>query len=123
MSSLAYTSKVGEALEKGLSIVSRLGVDVPSNPSSKELSEHIQQTQSMIRGKSEDDLLNYRLMNDTKMVSAMKFLAALQSISFLVKPDIHHILIMKMVQITISYGMLCAGTQGCILILLANNMS
>jgi predicted ATPase len=122
MSSLAYTSRVGEALEKGLSIVSRLGVDVPSNPSSKELSEHIQQTQSMIRGKSEDDLLNYRLMNDTKMVSAMKFLAALQSISFLVKPDIHHILIMKMVQITISYGMLCAGTHVCILILLTNKM-
>jgi predicted ATPase len=104
MSSLFCASKVLEAIEKGLALVSQLGEDIPINPSIDSLTQRIQQTQLHIRGIPEEDFLNYPIMTDYKMLMAMKFLAHLQIMSFFKSPSLHTCVVMKMVDLTLSYG-------------------
>eukprot|EP00804_Cyclotella_cryptica_P018768 CCRYP_007259-RA/>CCRYP_007259-RA protein AED:0.28 eAED:0.28 QI:0/1/0.66/1/1/1/3/2507/1005 len=106
ISSLAYASKISEALEKGCAIVSQLGEIISNNPSDETLLQrHIEQTQTMIRGKSKDDLLNHRLMSEKNKIAAMKFLAQLENIAFMVKSPLHPLVASKMVQLTILHGL------------------
>ncbi|KAL7480275.1 hypothetical protein ACHAW6_005968 [Cyclotella cf. meneghiniana] len=105
ISSLSYASKISEALEKGHVILSRLGEDIPINPSQNALDEEIQLTQSLIRGVSESDMFNYRLMTDKNKLEAMKFLAQLESITVMIKPSLHPFVTLKMVQLTMLYGL------------------
>jgi predicted ATPase len=106
ISSLACASKMSEALEKGHKILSQLGEDIPIKPSDEALDQYIQQTQSLIRGISENDILNFRPMTDRKKLVSMKFLAQLEIITLMVKPDLHPFVTLKMVQLTILYGKL-----------------
>ncbi|KAL7483730.1 hypothetical protein ACHAW6_009383 [Cyclotella cf. meneghiniana] len=105
ISSLTYASKISEALDKGCMILSQLGQDIPMNPSAEALDQCIQQTQSLIRGISENDILNFRLMTDKTKLMSMKFLAQLEIITLMVKPDLQPFVTLKMVQLTILYGL------------------
>eukprot|EP00804_Cyclotella_cryptica_P015019 CCRYP_000618-RB/>CCRYP_000618-RB protein AED:0.01 eAED:0.01 QI:822/1/1/1/0/0.5/2/1351/774 len=104
ISSLAYASKIPDALEKGRKILSRLGEDIPSDPTKEDLDQHIIETQSLIRGLSENDILSYRLMLDKIKLSAVKFLAQLESLTIMANPALHPFVTLKMVQLTISHG-------------------
>jgi predicted ATPase len=106
ISSLAYASKVSESLEQCHNILSQLGEGIPRNPSIEALDQYIKQTQLLIRGVSENDILNYRLMTDKKKLVAMKFLAQLETITLMVKPSLHPFVTLKMVQLTMSNGKL-----------------
>lgn len=104
MLSLMYTAKTSEALQQGIETVARLGQRIPVDPSKLELQQNINQTQMMIKGKTEHDILNLEIMTEPKKLVIMKFLSALQSISFLIKPDLHHYLVLQMIQTMVSYG-------------------
>ncbi|KAL7487783.1 hypothetical protein ACHAW6_013360 [Cyclotella cf. meneghiniana] len=105
ISSLTYSSKISEALKEGYTILSRLGEDIPNDLSMDALDQHIKQTQSLIRGVSENDILNYRLIKNKRTLAAMKFLAQLESITMMVKPSVHPFVTLKMVQLTMSNGL------------------
>ena len=66
----------------------------------------------MIKGVSEEDLMNKAMMTDPKKLMAIKFLAEIQGIAFLVLPAVHKIVILKMVQMTISHGLSPAAPFG-----------
>lgn len=102
MKMFAY-SNPAEAFKLGLSIVSKLGEKVPS-PSKESLEEHIKQTQTMVKGLSEDNLLNYKIMSDSAKLIVMKFLFRLQFVSNAISPATHPLITLKMLQITITYG-------------------
>jgi predicted ATPase len=104
MSSLFRANKVSEAVEKGLAIVSQLGEGIPINPSNDLLRKRLQQTQLQMIGVSEEDFLNYSIMTDFKRMMAMKFLARLQIMTFLINPTLSTYIVMKMVDLTLSHG-------------------
>ncbi|KAL7485069.1 hypothetical protein ACHAW6_010670, partial [Cyclotella cf. meneghiniana] len=112
VSSLSNASKVLEAFEKGRIILSRLGEDILCDPSKETLNRHIQQTQSLISGVSEHELLNYRLMTDTNKLQAMKFLAKMQHITAMAKPTLNPFVTLKMVELTILHGLSPASPIG-----------
>ena len=105
MTYLANLSRLDEAIKKGISIISELGEDIPCSPSNEEINIHIQRTQSMIKGMSEHDLTNKPMITDSKKLMVMKFLAEIQGVAHFVSPAVHKIAIMKMVQMTLSYGL------------------
>ena len=104
ISSQALTSKTSDALNEGLGILSQLGENIPSIPSQLMVDQQMQQTLAIIGGVSEDNLLNYRVMFDTQKLAAMRFLAKLQNIAFFVNQILHSYIVLRMVQITVSYG-------------------
>ncbi|KAL3799295.1 hypothetical protein HJC23_013020 [Cyclotella cryptica] len=96
---------LSEALEKGCDILSRIGDHIPRNPSNEDLDHHIRKTQSLIRGITENDILNYSHMTDTNKLDAMRFLAQLEIITVMVKPTLHPFVTLKMVRLTILHGL------------------
>jgi predicted ATPase len=104
MLSLFRAGKVLEAVEKGLAIVSQLGEGIPINPSNDLLRKRIQQTQLQMIGMSEEAFLNYPVMTDFKRMMAMKFLARLQIMAFIINPTLSTYIVMKMVDLTLSHG-------------------
>jgi predicted ATPase len=97
MTSLAYGSKMHQALQCGLDILSQLGEGIPNNPTKAELDRSVHQTQSLIRGIGEDDILNYRVMTDKRKIFALKFLGLLQVIAVTIQQH-NPPMIMKMVR-------------------------
>jgi predicted ATPase len=104
MLSLFRAGKFSEAVEKGFAVVSQLGEGIPSNPSNDLLRKRIQQTQLQMIGVSGEDFLNYPVMTDFKRLMAIKFLARLQIMTFLINPMLSTYILMKMVDLTLSHG-------------------
>eukprot|EP00985_Skeletonema_marinoi_P010148 scaffold4782_cov142-Skeletonema_marinoi.AAC.1 len=73
--SLAYSSKLPESVEKGLDILSQLGIELRGCGSSVE--DCVQETKDLLSAHTDDELLNTRRMTDPTMLMAMKFLGKL----------------------------------------------
>jgi predicted ATPase len=104
LTSLVQSAKVSEALDTNCRILAQLGEVIPNEISKELLNKHIQQTQAMIRGISESDLLNYRLMTDNRLLATLKYLARLEFMALLVKPTLHSYITLRMVQLTLLHG-------------------
>ena len=94
-----------EALELGLSVVSRLGEEIP-NPSKEALDPRRVLDVIEIQGVPEEYFLHYKMMTDSKMLMVMRYLSRIQVIAYHAKPLINPLVILKMLQITVSYGQL-----------------
>lgn len=102
MSMLAFSNPV-EALSQGLSIVSDLGEEIPT-PSNEAWERERGITYAMLEGLSDEALLNYKMMSDTKKLTVMKVIEKLGVVAYMVNPPMHPFLVVKRVQITISHG-------------------
>jgi predicted ATPase len=103
--SKTHTPRPSDAIEKGLAIVGRLGINIPINPSQPTVDLELQQTLLAIGSLSETNLLNYATLTDMKMSAAMKFLGKLLTIAHLENPALLSFILLKMVQISISFGL------------------
>lgn len=105
VSSLAYSSNGIMALESGLAVLSDLGEEIPINPSHELVTQIKICTQSMLAGFLDHEILsNLPTMTNTRTIAAMKFLARLQTISFIENHKLHTIIILKMVQLSLREG-------------------
>jgi len=99
------TSSPADSLDLGLSIVSKLGEETPLSRVTEEALD-LKQIQKIIEevGDPEEYFLNYKIMNDTKKLTVMRFLSRIQAIAYQVKPQINPLVILQMLQITITFG-------------------
>ena len=102
--SLVHSSMVAKALDTCQDILSKLGLDIPSSVSHDRLAQCTQQTQSMLKGMSEEGILNHKRMTDNNNLFIIKFLARIASLGPLVRSDLHQYVIMKMVQLSVTHG-------------------
>lgn len=84
ISSLGYASKASEAVERSRGILAQLGEEIPRTITHESLVQHISETQSMIKGISEADFLNYKRMTDKTKLRAMTFYAKMQNLAIMV---------------------------------------
>jgi predicted ATPase len=104
MMSLLHTSKLNEALEMGLDILSQLGEDISRNLTDDDFRQEVKRTQTMIAGVTENAILGYRRMINKRKQAAMEVLAFLQKCSFFAAPKICRFIILRMVQLTFTHG-------------------
>jgi hypothetical protein len=105
VSALALALNAPKAIEYGLEIISKLGEGIPKTTTPEMKHQYVQHTLSMISDVSEADILNYPMMTDPKKLMTMNLLARLQGDAFIVDPVVHDFMILKMVQLTQSYGL------------------
>eukprot|EP00804_Cyclotella_cryptica_P013696 CCRYP_016138-RA/>CCRYP_016138-RA protein AED:0.23 eAED:0.26 QI:0/0/0/1/0/0/2/0/855 len=98
-------SMISESVEHGISILSKLDVDISGSYSREDTLSIILQTQAMLNGISDEALLNYRVMTDYRKETAMKFLAKLENSIQQVKPALQPLITVQMVKLTIDHGM------------------
>jgi predicted ATPase len=102
--SLMHIRNINEALEMGLGILTRLGEDISRDATEDDFVDQVKRTQAMLAGVSEDTLMGYEPMKDKKKRAAMKFLASLHTCSYIAAPSLHRFVVLKLVQLTVTYG-------------------
>eukprot|EP00804_Cyclotella_cryptica_P019506 CCRYP_006657-RA/>CCRYP_006657-RA protein AED:0.02 eAED:0.02 QI:170/1/1/1/1/0.75/4/900/1170 len=104
MSALTH-SMISESVTHGMSLLSKLDIDIPGSCSQVDSLSLIVQTQSMLGAISDKVLLDYRLMTDYRKMTAMKVLAKLEHSIFQVKPALQPWVTVEMVRLTVEHGL------------------
>ncbi len=101
--SLQNSSRLPVSVEKGLDILSKLGVDLRGCGSSVEAC--VNMTKDVLSAYTYDELLNAKRMTDSKMTMAMKFLGKLMVGFTQIKPKSAPYVAQQIIQISLSHGM------------------
>ena len=105
MSEMAH-SKVSDAIIYGADVLGRLGVAIPNAQSREDTLNLISQTHSMLKGISDDTLLNHHhTLSDYRVSMALKFLAKLEVLVQQVRPSLVPFVTIKIVELTIEHGL------------------
>ena len=71
---LLASSRLAKSIEKGLDILSKLGIEVERS----NVDAHLQATKGLVSAHTDDEILNSKQMSDPTMIMAMKFLRVVE---------------------------------------------
>jgi len=108
--SLAYSSRLPLSVEKGLDILSQLGIDLRRCRSSIEAC--VKETKDLLSAYTSDELLNTRRMTDSTMIMAMKFLSKLMLEMAQIMPQSAPVVAKQIIQLSLDHGMNPASPLG-----------
>ena len=94
---LAYTSNRPESINRSLVLLRELGKELPESLAETDLKFHIDQTKVMLQGFTDQELIEYKVMEDSSKLIAMKFYAKLENSVQMTRPYLQPIVTMKMV--------------------------
>ena len=94
---LAYTSNISESIEKSLEVLRELGEELPESLAESELKFHIEQTKALLQGFTDQELTDYKVIDDSSSLMAMKFYERLVLSLQMTRPALHPVVTMKMV--------------------------
>ena len=107
---LIIRSNLPAAIECGLDALADLDEDFPDECTQDVIAHFMEDTKEMLDGMSDKDLITHKRMTDPKKIIAMKFLAKVDQPMFMIRPRDQPIAVLKMVQISLMYGMVrCPG--------------
>jgi predicted ATPase len=101
--SLAYSSRLPEAIEKGLDILSKLGIELREHGMSMETC--VQETKDFLSRYSDDEILNMRRMTDPTMIMAMKFLGKLVTGMTQIMPKSATCVTQQIIELSLLHGL------------------
>jgi predicted ATPase len=104
MCSLAYSSKLPESIEKGLDILSKLGIELQGGKSGG-MEACVEETKDLLSAYTDDAILNTRRMTDPTMIMAMKFLGKLETGMTQVMPKAVPFVTQRIIQLSLDHGM------------------
>lgn len=93
-----------KAVEKAMSVLSFLGEKFAGSYTEVDTELLIEQTKNLVERLSDEDLLEYKMMEDPSKIMAMKILAKLEQLTQITRPSWQPIVTLKMVQLSLSYG-------------------
>ena len=95
ISSLADANQLPEAIEKSILVLEELGEELPESYLESETKYHIEQTKAMLEQFTDQQLVEYKIMEDPSKLMAMKFYAKLQGFFIMMKPEAQPIVTLK----------------------------
>lgn len=102
---LIAQNKPLEAVELGLNILKKFGIDLPLKPGKLQVTKDLLQTKFLLRNKSMDYFNSLPEMKDAEKNAAMRILSDISSASFFAVPSLVPLLVFKMVSLTVKYGL------------------
>jgi len=102
--SLAYSSRLPESIEKGLDILSKLGIELRGHES-RGIEACVQETKALLSAYTDDEILNTRRMTDRTMIMAMKFLGKLELGMTQIMPKTAPYVAQQIIQLSLDHGM------------------
>ncbi|MGK7918442.1 MAG: AAA family ATPase, partial [Trichodesmium sp.] len=97
-------SKMPEALTIGLSVLSLLGINFPTNPTPSDIQEYLERTKYNLREKNISELINLPLLQDPEKLAAIRILSSLFSITFVSKPDMLPLIVCTPINLSLELG-------------------
>ncbi|KAL7541084.1 hypothetical protein ACHAXR_010617 [Thalassiosira sp. AJA248-18] len=105
VSALSYASQLPESVNETILVLSQLGEELPESLSEPQIMLQIEKTKAILEGFSDQELIEYKRMDDPLKIMAMKFYARLEPSLQQIKPDAQPSITLKMVQLSIAHGM------------------
>ena len=96
--------KLKQALEMGLAVLKLLGVCFPENPSPADIQQGLEQTASLFSGKNIADFIDLPEMENLQKQAALRILSGLVSPAYITAPLLLPLVILEMVNLSVSYG-------------------
>ena len=103
--SLIAVGKLEESFLKCVSVLSQLGVYIPTNVTAEIYQDEAMRARKLLQGKSQNELLSLPVMTDTHKMAAMQFLNHVLSVSYIVRPHHNPIMVFRMINLTIEHGL------------------
>jgi len=104
--SLAAQNKIQDAFEIGFNILSKLGVNCQYQPPDKSIiTKDLMNMTKALEDLSGTEFLNHKMMDNDKMIAAMKFLRLLNFYAFFSKQEHLFFIINQMMNLTLTYGL------------------
>ena len=100
---MAFSSRLPEAIEKGLDILAKLGIELRGHESS--LRVCVQETKDLLSVYTNDEILNTRQMTDPTMTKAIQFLGKLEVMASQSMPKLFPHVTQQIIQLSILHGM------------------
>ncbi|KAA9041267.1 AAA family ATPase [Ginsengibacter hankyongi] len=102
---LIAQNKPLDAVELGLTILKKFGIDLPLKPGRLQVMKDLLQTKFLLRNKTMDYFNSLPEMKDAEKNAAMRILSDISSASFFAVPSLVPLLVFKMVSLTVKYGL------------------
>jgi len=102
---LIAQNKPLEAVELGLKILKKFGINLPLKPGKLKVAKDLLQTKFLLRNKSTEYFNSLPEMKDAEKNAAMRILSDISSASFFAVPSLVPLLVFKMISLTIKYGL------------------
>lgn len=93
-----------ESIQIALSFLSRIGVDLPIEPTNDDIGQALQEIQTSLKGREIDSLINLPEMTDINSTLAMYILTTMTSATYLAAPKLLVLVILKQVDLSLRYG-------------------
>jgi len=95
-----------DAIELGFQILADLGEKFPKRPSLIHVIGHLTKTKSMLRGKTDEDLMELSRMTDEDKIAAMKMLKSITThVYVLHKMEYFALILFRMMQLSLRHGL------------------
>jgi predicted ATPase len=101
--SLGYSSRLPESIEKGLDILSKLGIELRGHES-RGMEACVQETKDLLSAYTYDEILNTRRMTDPTKIMAMKFLGKLELGMTQLMPKTVPYVTQRIIQLSLDHG-------------------
>jgi len=102
---LAASAKFEEGMTKCFSILCQLGDEIPNESTPEIYAEEVSHVKQLLEGKSQQDLLSLPMMSETRKLAAMQFMNHALTMTFIAKPLLNPIIVLRMVRMSIEHGM------------------
>jgi len=102
---LIAQNKPLEAVELGLNILRKMGINLPLKPGKLQVFKDLAQIKLLLRNKSMDYFNSLPEMKDEEKNAAMRILSDISSASFFAVPSLVPLLVFKMVSLTVKHGL------------------
>ncbi|MEG5030126.1 AAA family ATPase [Microcoleus sp. AT8-B1] len=96
--------KPQQAVEMGLAVLKLLGICFPKNPTPADIQQGLGQTASLFAGKKIADFIDLPEMENLQKQAALRILSGLVSPAYITAPLLLPLVIVEMVNLSVSYG-------------------
>ncbi|MEG4210801.1 AAA family ATPase [Microcoleus sp. S13_B4] len=96
--------KPKQAVEMGLAVLKLLGICFPENPTPADIQQGLEQTASLFAGKKIAEFIDLPEMENLQKQAALRILSGLVSPAYITAPLLLPLVILEMVNLSVSYG-------------------
>ncbi|MEH2175375.1 trifunctional serine/threonine-protein kinase/ATP-binding protein/sensor histidine kinase [Nostoc sp.] len=104
-------SQQPKAIKTALSTLELFGVLFPEQPTDADITESLQQTQDVLKGKHLEDFLELPEMTDFQSLATIRILAAVTAAVYQAVPELLPLIVCKQIRLSVEYGNAAVSAQ------------
>ena len=102
-----------QAVDIALECLGLFGIEMPSHPTAQQVQNEYEEVWKHLDGRSIESLIELPMMSDPEMQAAMSVLSTLSAPAMNTDTNLFRVLVCRMVNVSIEYGITAASTHGC----------